>query len=65
MKNNVNFSNLKAILYEGCPDVLTDKDIRTIQAQQELEVLYSSNKYFNEPIVPELAAEVKTDRYLE
>jgi hypothetical protein len=48
-------TSIASILYEHCPEVLTDKDLRTAEAQEELAKRYEPEA--SEPIEPDLAYE--------
>jgi hypothetical protein len=56
-------SNIAFILYNLAPEVLTDKDIRTAEAQEELTKLYEPE--LQSPLEPELAIQAQQDTILD
>lgn len=57
MKNSIS-----RILYEECPEVLTDKDLSNAEANEELAALF--NEELQLPLCPELACQLQEDRCL-
>lgn len=56
-------SNIQYILYNLAPETLTDKDISTVEAQEELTKLYANE--LEQPLEPSLAAQKLQDKYLD
>lgn len=61
-KTKLQMNSINRILYESCPEVLTDKDLRTAEVQEELAKLYEPEA--SEPIEPDIAYDCLTNKQL-